>query len=115
MNSQLLLLGALLVGSACAQSDAQLEGDALVRFTKSKGASHAGQDVRWYVPAKVFAVPKKSRNGTALYVQQGVGVLVAEGDGGLAEVRRRGGVAVVRGRVTAVPAKDREPGDPAYV
>jgi hypothetical protein len=115
MNLRHLAAGALLVSFAAAQSDVQLEGDALIRFLKTKGASHVGEDVRWYVPAKVFALPKKSRNGTALYVQQGIGMLVAEGDGGLAEVRRRGGMGIVRGRVTPVPAKDRQPGDPGYV
>jgi hypothetical protein len=105
----------LAAAAARAQSDVQLDGDDLQRFLKTKGASHVGQDVRWYVPAKSFSVPRRERNGQLLFAQQGIGVIAAEGDAGLAEVRRRGGYAVVRGRVTAVPAKDRAPGDPAYV
>ena len=116
MKTTLVATCALLVaGAVAAQSDVQLEGDALIRFEKTKGASHVGQDVRWYVPAKNFAIPKRARNGMLLFTQKGVGLIVPEDDAGLAEVRRRGGFAVVRGRVVAAPPKDRAPGDPAYV
>lgn len=112
----LLLPALLFVADATpAQSDVQLEGDALVRFEKSRGASHVGSDVRWYVPAAVFAVPSRSKNGHALFRHKGVGIVVEEGDAGLAEVRRRGGFAVVRGRVTTTPPDARRPGDPSHV
>lgn len=112
----LLLPALLLLAEASpAQSDVQLEGDALVRFEKSRGASHDGSDVRWYVPANVFAVPSRVKNGHALFRHKGVGIVVEEGDAGLAEVRRRGGFAVVRGRVMPTPSEARRPGDPAHV
>lgn len=110
-----LLLLCCVAGVAAAQSDVELEGDALARFQKTKGASHAGRDVRWDVPAKAFALPLRVAGGYALYVHQGVGILVDEGSSGLAEVRRRGGIAVVRGRVTALTAKEKRPGEPGHV
>ena len=46
--------------------------------------------MNWGSAAEFFAM-----GGYALYVHQGVGILVDEGSAGLAEVRRRGGIAVV--------------------
>lgn len=111
----ILLLAAFSAGLAVAQSDVELERDALVRFKATKGASHVGQSVRWDVPAKALSVPLRERGGLLLFVQDGIGVVVAGESSELAEVRRRGGIAVVRGRVVAVPAKDRKPGEPSHV
>jgi hypothetical protein len=88
-----LLLLCCVAGVAAAQSDVELEGDALTRFQKTKGASHAGRDVRWDVPAKAFALPLRTAGGYALYVHQGVGILV---DGRLDRTRR-----------SAAPGRDR--------
>lgn len=111
----ILLLAAFSAGLAVAQSDVELERDALVRFKATKGASHVGQSVRWDVPAKALSVPLRERGGLQLFVQDGIGVVVAGESSELAEVRRRGGIAVVRGKVVAVPAKDRKPGEPSHV
>ena len=109
----LVMFGAAIAVSA--QSDIELERDPLVRFKATKGASHIGQAVRWDIPAKALSVPVRGRGGLLLFVHDGVGVVVAAESSELAEVRRRGGVAVVRGKVVAVPAKERKPGDPSHV
>ena len=108
------LLAVLFGPPLAAQSDTEVKGAVATQFTRSKGASLLGHSVHWHVGAKVFHIPKKSRNGVALYVTQGIGILVAANSSAVEEVRRRGGQACVRGQVVKVPDKEREPGDPAY-
>ncbi len=97
------------------ESDAKMEGAQLAKFHSTRGASEDGKDVAWTVPAKALGTPKKSRKGWELYVSRGIGILVPTGSTALAEIRRRGGFALLRGKVSAVPAAKREEGDPAYV
>src|ERR1051325_11152628 len=95
-------------------SDVDVSGEVAARFVKTGGASLCGKSVHWHVPAKTFAVPQKTRRGWCLFMLQGIGLAVAEDAEGLAEVRRRGHVACVRGRVVQVPERERAPGDPAF-
>lgn len=117
----LLLLSAALAAAfvvpapALAQSDTNVKGAVATEFTRSKGASLAGRSIHWHVGSKVFHVPRKSKNGVSLYVTQGIGILAESRSSAVEEIRRRGGQACLRGRVIAVPEKEREPGDPAYV
>ncbi len=94
-------------------SDIKVEGTRLVEFKRSKGASLAGNDISWNVPARTFERPLWTRRGFTLYLSDGIGVLVPAGHDALAELRRRGGVALVRG--TVKPHSDAKPGEPAYV
>ena len=110
----LLALAWAAVPSA-AQSDIKLQGDELQRFLRTKGASHLGKDVAWSVPAKALSEPRSTRGGWCLFAVKGVGLLIEEGSSDLAEVRRRGGSALARGTVQAVPEKERRPGDPSHV
>jgi hypothetical protein len=112
---KLAFLLAATVVRLVAQSDVELERDELVRFRGTKGASHVGRDVRWDVPAKSLSLPVRTQGGMLLFVHEGVGIVVPEGSAELAEVRRRGGFAVVRGRIRAWPGKERRPGDPAHI
>ena len=84
-------------------SDIHLTGAELDSFLKTKGAAHAGRDVHWHVPAKALSSPARTRAGWALFVHRGVGLLIRARHTALEEVRRRGGVACVRGRVQRTP------------
>ena len=95
-------------------SDVALRGPALDLFLKSRGRSHLNRDVHWHVPAKALATPLRVRRGWRLHRHRGIGILVPEGSAALGEIRRRGGVACIRGRVIKVPAAKRAKGDPAY-
>jgi hypothetical protein len=105
---------AMVLSPLPAQSDTDVKGAVATQFTRSKGASLAGQNVHWHVAAKVFHVPKKSRGGVSLYMSHGIGILTDARSSAVDEVMRRGGQACVRGRVVRVPEKEREPGDPSY-
>jgi hypothetical protein len=97
----LLTIGlAALVGPG---SDVRLEGVRLEAFLKTRGRSEVGHDVRWKIPAITFALPSRSRHGLQLFVHKGIGIVCSAEDSGLAEVRRRGGQALVRGRVVRAP------------
>lgn len=51
----------LLVPPLRAQSDTEVKGAVATQFTHTKGASLLGQSIHWHVGAKVFSLPKKSR------------------------------------------------------
>ena len=84
-------------------SDVRLEGVRLQRFLETKGESEVGVDVAWKVPSLVFAVPRRQKDGHALFVCKGVGILVPAGLAGREEIERRGGLALIRGRVERAP------------
>jgi hypothetical protein len=106
---------ALLSIVATAQSDVPLEGEALARFEATKGAAFVGRDVRWEVPSKSLMTPKRARRGYELYLRKGVGILVESSCVGLEEVRRRGGIAILRGGVRATSEAERAEGAPEHV
>ncbi|MAG57229.1 MAG: hypothetical protein CMJ83_13125 [Planctomycetes bacterium] len=112
---KMLVLGLLLAALSPAQKvDVVLEGARLQRFLRSKAASESGRSVCWRVPSKTFSKPLRSRRGHDLFVHKGVGLVIGSRAADLLEIRRRGGIAVVRGRVFRVPQKRRRKGDPAY-
>ncbi len=96
-------------------SDVRLEGVRLQRFLETKGESEVGVDVAWKVPSLVFAVPRRQKDGHALFVCKGVGILVPAGLAGREEIERRGGLALIRGRVERVPKGRAKKGDPTVI
>ena len=106
----LILLSGVQTGS-----DIHLKGSVLKRFLKTKGASHKLQTVRWDVSDRVFSRnPLRRSRGYALFASKGIGILVRLSDPGLQEVIRRGGRAVLRGRVRKVPPRRRRKDEPRY-
>lgn len=95
-------------------TDVRLEGNRLARFLSSKGASESKRNVHWRIPAKAFARPVRRRRGYDLYVHKGIGLVIGSRAADLVEIRRRGGIASVRGRVFRVPSKRRRKGDPTF-
>ena len=104
----------LILIPATQSSDVRLEGARLALFERTKGASELGRDVHWRIPAVAFSRPARQRRGYDLYVHKGVGLVIGSRAADLQEIRRRGGVASVRGRVFRVPPKRRRRGEPAY-
>lgn len=96
------------------EADVPLEAARLDAFIKSAGASELGRSVRWTVAAKVLSTPKTVRRGYELHVHKGIGILVPTASTALEEVKRRGGRAVLRGRIVRVPESGRGKGDPEY-
>ena len=96
------------------RSDLKLEGPVLARFLKSKGRSLAGQSVHWHLPAKVFTREKSSRRGMLIFETQGIAIVVPARSPGLSDVRRRGKIACVRGRIRRIPKRGRRKGGPSY-
>src|SRR5262245_31421120 len=111
--SALVVLVALAAGPQ-ATSDAALREGRLEAFLRSKGSSELGRDVCWRIAAKSLVAEARGRGGQLLFVHKGIGLVVPAGLPGLEDVRRRGGTAVVRGRVVKVPADAVERGDPPY-
>jgi hypothetical protein len=108
------ILVLLLIAVPIQSPDVSLEGIVLQRFLKTRGASLVGQDVHWKISAKVFSNPDRSRGGYDLYTHKGIGLVIGSRAADLLEIRRRGGVASVRGRVFPFEGKGRKPDDPRF-
>ena len=112
---QLPILLLILSAGMQAGSDVHLKGAVLKRFFKTGGASHLGRTVRWDVKDSVFAHPPlRKAGGYALHAWRGVGILVRLSDPGLREVIRRGGRAILRGRMRRTPPRKRRKNEPRY-
>jgi hypothetical protein len=86
-------------------SDVKLVGAVLRRFLRSKGRTLRGRQVVWNVPASVFDRAQRRRGDHALFVHKGIGIVVRVQEPALGRLRRRGGVARLRGRVHAAPRR----------
>ena len=95
-------------------SDVKLTGTTLVRFLKTGGGSHHNSNVYWRIPARVFRTPAERRNGHDIFIHEGVALTIRSTSRDLAELRRRGGVASVRGRVIRIPKRARRKNGPRY-
>ncbi len=105
----------LVAATASAQGgDVRLRGERLTRFLDSRGKSESGHSVHWRIPARALSKPHRSRNGYHVFVHKKIGLVVGVGTNDLAEIRRRGGIASVRGSVFRVPPSRRIKGDPEY-
>jgi len=114
MPALALLLAIPFLSTAPQASDVKLRGTVMTRFVKTKGASLRNRDVQWTMPATVFRTAKERRRGHEIFVHKGIALVIASNAADLREIRRRGGVASVRGRVIAIPVSQRRKGGPSH-
>jgi hypothetical protein len=87
----------------------------LEAFTKTGGLSELGRSVRFNMPARVFALARTERRGSAEFLWKRVHLVVRSDDLGLHEVRRRSKVVRVRGRVVRTTQAEQARGAPPVV
>ena len=106
------ILTAALLGIAAPSSDVDLKGGVLDEFLVTKGRSQLGRSVHWHVPAKALIKPHRDGGGGLLFIHKKIGILTSSRSSELDEIRRRGKIACLRGRVCRTPEKGRKKGDP---